>query len=79
MSEPALEIVGREHELDILAEAVDAAAEGGCSLAICGEPGIGKSVLIEAAAVARSSAGISSCGRPASKPNPSCRSPGSMS
>jgi predicted ATPase len=44
MSEPALEIVGREHELDILAEAVDAAAEGGCSLAVCGEPGIGKSV-----------------------------------
>jgi DNA-binding CsgD family transcriptional regulator len=50
MSEPAPEIVGREHELDILAEAVDAAAEGGCSLAVCGEPGIGKSALIEAAA-----------------------------
>jgi DNA-binding CsgD family transcriptional regulator len=50
MSEPALQIVGRQPELGILAEAVDAAAEGGCSLAICGEPGIGKSVLIEAAA-----------------------------
>jgi DNA-binding CsgD family transcriptional regulator len=50
VSGPALGIIGREHELDILTTAVDAAAEAGCALAVCGEPGIGKSVLIEAAA-----------------------------
>jgi tetratricopeptide (TPR) repeat protein len=49
-SEPALKIIGREHELEVLSAAVDAAAEAGCALAVCGEPGIGKSVLIEAAA-----------------------------
>ena len=50
MSGPALQIIGREHELEVLTAAVDAAAEAGCALAVCGEPGIGKSVPIEATA-----------------------------
>jgi transcriptional regulator with GAF, ATPase, and Fis domain len=79
VSEPALQIIGREHELEVLTAAVDAAASADSAIAVCGEPGVGKSVLIEAAAVARKSAGILSCGRRASKPNPSCRSPDSMS
>jgi DNA-binding CsgD family transcriptional regulator/tetratricopeptide (TPR) repeat protein len=49
-TESAPQIIGREHELEVLTAAVDAAAEGGSALAVCGEPGIGKSVLIEAAA-----------------------------
>jgi len=50
VSEPALQIIGREPELEVLTAAVDAAAEAGSTLAVCGEPGIGKSVLIGAAA-----------------------------
>jgi DNA-binding CsgD family transcriptional regulator len=50
MGEAALHVVGREHELAVLTAAVDAAAQAGSALAVCGEPGIGKSVLIEAAA-----------------------------
>ena len=50
MTESVVNIIGREHELEVLNEAVDAAAEAGRALAISGEPGIGKSVLIEAAA-----------------------------
>jgi hypothetical protein len=50
MSEPAPQIIGRDHELEVLSAAVDAAAEAGCALAVCGEPGIGKSVLLEVAA-----------------------------
>jgi DNA-binding CsgD family transcriptional regulator len=50
MRGPAPRIIGRERELEILTGAVDAAAEAGCAIAVCGEPGIGKSVLIEAAA-----------------------------
>jgi DNA-binding CsgD family transcriptional regulator len=50
VSEPAPAIVGREHELEVLAAAVDSAAAAGSALAVCGEPGIGKSVLLEAAA-----------------------------
>jgi hypothetical protein len=50
VSEPALQIIGREPELEVLTAAVDAAAEAGRTLAVCGEPGIGKSVLIQAAA-----------------------------
>jgi predicted ABC-type transport system involved in lysophospholipase L1 biosynthesis ATPase subunit len=49
-TEAALQIIGREHELEVLTAAVDAAAEAGRTVAVCGEPGIGKSVLIEAAA-----------------------------
>lgn len=48
--DPALQIVGREHELQILSAAIDAAAEAGSSVAVCGEPGVGKSILLEAAA-----------------------------
>lgn len=50
MSQPAPQIIGRGHELEVLTAAVDAAAEAGSALAVCGEPGIGKSVLLEAAA-----------------------------
>jgi predicted ATPase len=50
MRGPAPQIIGRGNELEILTCAVDAAAETGCAIAVCGEPGIGKSVLIEAAA-----------------------------
>ena len=50
MTGPARRIIGREHELEVLTAAVDAAAEADRTVAVCGEPGIGKSVLIEAAA-----------------------------
>jgi DNA-binding CsgD family transcriptional regulator len=50
VSEPAVQIIGREHQLEVLLAAVDAAAEAGSALAVCGEAGIGKSVLIEATA-----------------------------
>jgi DNA-binding CsgD family transcriptional regulator/tetratricopeptide (TPR) repeat protein len=50
MTQPAHQIVGREHELELLTAAVDAAAGAGTALAVFGEPGIGKSVLLEAAA-----------------------------
>ena len=50
LSGPALQIVGRDHEIEVLTTAVDSAAKSGCVLAVCGEPGIGKSVLIEATA-----------------------------
>jgi DNA-binding CsgD family transcriptional regulator/tetratricopeptide (TPR) repeat protein len=49
-TEAALQIIGREHELEVLTAAVDAAAGAGCAVAVCGEAGIGKSVLIEASA-----------------------------
>jgi hypothetical protein len=38
VSEPALKIIGREHELDVLTVAVDAAAKAACALAVSGEP-----------------------------------------
>jgi len=50
LSGPAPQIVGRDHEIEVLTTAVDSAAKSGCALAVCGEPGIGKTVLIEAAA-----------------------------
>jgi DNA-binding CsgD family transcriptional regulator len=50
LTESVLNIIGREQELEVLNAAIDAAAEAGSALAVCGEPGIGKSVLIEAAA-----------------------------
>src|SRR5580704_16161111 len=43
-------IVGREHELEVLLAAIDAASSAGSAVAVCGEPGIGKSVLLQAAA-----------------------------
>jgi DNA-binding CsgD family transcriptional regulator len=49
-SEPGRQIVGREHEIEVLFAAIDAAMSVGSAIAVCGEPGIGKSVLIEAAA-----------------------------
>ena len=48
MTGPARRIVGREHEIEVLHAAIDPA--GGGAIAVCGEPGIGKSVLLEAAA-----------------------------
>ena len=47
---PAGRIVGREHELGVLLAAIDAAESAGRAIAVRGEPGIGKSVLLEAAA-----------------------------
>jgi len=38
MTESVFEIFGREHELEVLTTAVDAAAEAGRALAVCGEP-----------------------------------------
>ena len=43
-------IVGREHELEVLLAAIDVAGSAGSAIAVCGEPGIGKSVLLQAAA-----------------------------
>jgi predicted ATPase len=48
--EPARQIVGREHEIEVLVAAIDAATSAGSAIAVCGEPGIGKSVLIQEAA-----------------------------
>jgi DNA-binding CsgD family transcriptional regulator len=50
MTGPARRIVGREHEIEVLFAAVDPAGSAGGAIAVCGEPGIGKSVLLEAAA-----------------------------
>ena len=50
MTGPVRRIVGREHELGLLLTAIDAAGSAGCAIAVSGEPGIGKSVLLEAAA-----------------------------
>src|ERR1700733_6637914 len=47
---PAGRIVGREHELGVLLAAIDAVESAGSAIAVRGEPGIGKSVLLEAAA-----------------------------
>jgi DNA-binding CsgD family transcriptional regulator len=50
MTRPALQIIGREHELEVLLAAIDTAGSAGSAIAVYGEPGIGKSVLLEAAA-----------------------------
>ena len=50
MTGPVRRIVGREHELEVLNAAIDAAGSAGSAIAVCGEPGIGKSVLLQAAA-----------------------------
>lgn len=50
MTGPVRRIVGREHELEVLLAAIDAAGSAGSAIAVCGEPGIGKSVLLQAAA-----------------------------
>ena len=50
MTGPVRRIVGRERELEVLLAAIDAAGSAGSAIAVCGEPGIGKSVLLHAAA-----------------------------
>jgi predicted ATPase len=50
MTGPVRRIVGREHELEVLLAAIDAAGSAGSAIAVCGEPVIGKSVLLQAAA-----------------------------
>jgi predicted ATP-dependent serine protease len=47
VTESVRQIVGREHEIEVLFAAIDAAMSVGSAIAVCGEPGIGKSVLIE--------------------------------
>ncbi len=45
-----VELIERSHELDVLSKALRRARSGtGAGLAICGEPGAGKSALVEAA------------------------------
>ncbi len=48
MTGPVRRIVGREHELEVLLAAIDAVGSAGSAIAVCGEPGIGKSVLLQA-------------------------------
>ena len=50
VTESVRQIVGRENEIEILFAAIDSATSVGNAIAVCGEPGIGKSVLMEAAA-----------------------------
>lgn len=49
-SSTAAGLTGRSRDLAVLGELLDQAAEGGGALLLTGEPGIGKSVLLAAAA-----------------------------
>jgi DNA-binding CsgD family transcriptional regulator len=51
-------LVGRERELAVLAETLRVAAAGGAALLVAGEAGIGKSVLLDAAAEYADAAGM---------------------
>lgn len=50
-------IVGRKHELELIGSLITHAARGG-ALILCGEPGVGKSVLLKAAAAAAARHGV---------------------
>jgi len=53
------ELVGRQHELDVLGECLDAALAGDPRLVVCrGEPGIGKTRLAEEMAVRATGEGV---------------------
>jgi len=53
------ELVGRQHELDVLGECLDAALAGDPRLVVCrGEPGIGKTRLAEEMAVRATGKGV---------------------
>lgn len=47
---PTQTLVGRERELTFVLELLDAVVDRGGTLAICGDPGVGKTALLEAAA-----------------------------
>jgi len=51
MIEAEFQIIAREHELGVLNAAIEAVELTGAAIAVTGEPGIGKSVLLDAAAV----------------------------
>jgi DNA-binding CsgD family transcriptional regulator len=51
-------LVGRQHELAVIGAFLEAAGTGGATLLLTGEPGVGKTALLDAAAVAGSGAGL---------------------
>jgi hypothetical protein len=79
MTGPVRRIVGREHELEVLLAALDAVGSAGTPLPYAVSLASASQFCSKRRPVAGRSAGILSYGRPASKPNPSCRSPDSMS
>ena len=48
MAAPGL--IGRDRELGVLASLIDQAEDGGAAIVVLGDPGIGKSSLLRAAA-----------------------------
>jgi MoxR-like ATPase len=51
-------LVGRGRELELIRSFLDGAAVGGGALLLWGEPGVGKTALLDAAAEAASAAGF---------------------
>ena len=50
-------LVGRDHELGLIASFLDYAAAEGAALVFSGEPGVGKTALLDAAVEAAAAAG----------------------
>jgi AAA ATPase domain len=52
------ELIGRDHELDMVRTFLDKAAAGGAALSLSGEAGVGKTVLLDACVAMSSAAGF---------------------
>jgi hypothetical protein len=68
-------LVGRDAELKVLTDMVSRARDHGGAIFVLGEPGVGKSSLLQATADRSRSSGL----QVLSKPRLSCRSPGCTS